>query len=319
MRSTQARVALAAAVAVALLILVLAILGLARVQTAAARSPRASARSETSAQHGSRHGYLPPPKILWLHWHSARLPPLLEENVKRTRAALSDWDIRLLSTADFVQTCRAQAPDALPPRFFALDATAQSDFMRLWLLQEYGGLWMDVSIVLNTSVTPLYDKCVRERLELVAFAGAHNQRHATVPAIENYFLLAPPRSRLIALWLDEYTTAITEGFAPYIARLRRAGVELQGQGRVAGTYFVHFHALQNVLQTRLGARVPAGVHLELADETMDSIPLRCKWNSACMRRELSDDAIAALPYLKLSKRVRDVFPAAYFQRRPLRV
>ena len=251
--------------------------------------------------------YVAPPKVAYIHWDTGDLPLLLSLNLERTRRMLHDWTVVFFTTQEFY----AMHAAATPLGFGALNPTEKSDYMRLWLMHNRGGLWLDISVVLNCSVTWMHDLSIRGEYDLVGFEGLHCKLHPTAPAIENYFLLCPPRTRLIALWLEEYVRAMSVGFPRYISALRRDGVELQKQGKPAGTYFVNFHALQQVLQRRL-QKLPR-MHLEIADNSMDKIALSCKWNASCMRLRLTSENIGALPYVKMSKRVRDAFPLSFFK------
>ena len=330
-----------------------------------------SAVSKVSVRHNGsethlKGAYTPPRKVLWTHWDSLPLPPLLELNLSRTRTILADWDVRFMTTAEFLsiyyhparastsssssstKTLGRDSIPALPSQFASLSATHKADFIRLWLLAVYGGLWADIGIVFNRPLDSFYDACVSKRVDLGGFFGRGNTRQGTAspedneasatapwdsldsldegkdvrhpeqdkdrdqvafPSIENFFLLAPQGSPVVRAWLDEYADAAELGFHSYARCLRALAVNVYAH---RSPYFAAYQALQAVLQLphRLAER-PV-MYLEPTEDSMYKVPTGCRGNKACVLRGYRSEEARTLPYIKLSKFERFKFPLEYF-------
>lgn len=72
-----------------------------------------------------------------------------------------------------------------------------SDFIRLALLEKYGGIWADASIVCNKSLNEWVHKLSPE-YEFIGFTTPSSDR-----IIENWFLAAEKGSKFIKLWYEE--------------------------------------------------------------------------------------------------------------------
>ena len=84
---------------------------------------------------------------IWSYWHSPYLDHLTTKCVESWRR-YTGFDVVVLnhdSVRDFID------PQRLPSTFEQLTPTLQSDLIRLHLLVEYGGIWLDTTVLLNRS------------------------------------------------------------------------------------------------------------------------------------------------------------------------
>ena len=267
-------------------------------------------------------GYVPPPKILWTHWHSDEkdLPELQRRCLDRARRVLAPpeggaWDVRFISTATFFKMFAdadvSESP--LMPLLRTLDSTQLSDFVRLWLLETYGGLYSDIGIVYNDAsyVNGIYDRCVERRAELSAFQnnflwGIMN--NLTNPCIENFFLLASKGSPLIRAWKTQYLEALDLGPKTYKRCIKAAGVEIHAMHR--SPYFSSYHALQTVIQKIMPRAV---LSLERVEQSGYKVDNACLYvYMSCVKAKLTAKAAHAIPLIKLTKATRPLFPMSYF-------
>ena len=247
------------------------------------------------------------PKIVWTHWNTTDLPELCRLNLERTRRILHDWDVRFFTDADFFEWC-----DEIPTGFDALSKAHKADFMRLWLLREHGGVWMDISIVLNTSITPIYDECRSSRAELSGFYINGSTTDPRYPVFENWFIMAPKGSRIIALWYEEFCKAIRIGFAEYKKEARAANLHFHnllndGEDDV---YLTQHLCYQKVIQHRVW-RQPVVLYRK-AEDTMFSIHIKCEWKIDCMKAAFRSPQVHSVPFIKLRGGDRALFPVAFF-------
>jgi hypothetical protein len=81
--------------------------------------------------------------IIWTYW-TGDIPDILLTCKYSWKEHLTGWDIRWLNKD---KLGKYNIP--LPKNFDELPPAAQSDTIRLGLLYEYGGVWLDATIILN--------------------------------------------------------------------------------------------------------------------------------------------------------------------------
>ena len=248
------------------------------------------------------------PKIIWQFWDKD--PPLMIRQMKEYNAkSLEGWDIRFLNA----DTIRDYIPTVdLPSNFDTYIPQHKADWYRLYLLKKHGGCWMDASIIINEkgSIDKIRDESYEKKSELTAFQAK------TPLNIENWFIMAPENSPVIALWFNEYNGAVTNGMAEYKKFIIKDGVNW-GLGREKtnpvkedDTYFTQHYALQRILQKNLHSNAP--IHIKESKDTFHKFFYDCNKNEwtedqkkACFASKLKDhEGMRQLPYIKLSQHER---------------
>jgi len=241
------------------------------------------------------------PKIVWSYWDND-LPDDISRIVKHNTEMLKGWQYIVVNKKnEHLYINPEDKPDSL------LIVQHYADWLRLALLEKYGGVWMDISIILNVSLDNLYDKSVEMHSELTGFRAKHFET-TNVPVIENWFIMAPLGSEVIHLWLEEFEKAIRMGFLNYKRNAVAHGVDYQHIGTpeipifnytgLPALYFAQHGCMQVVLQNRL-SRKPR-MYLEDAADSMFKIQTSCNWDKKCIQEKLNDFAYSKnIPYIKL--------------------
>ena len=82
------------------------------------------------------------PKIIHYCWFGrGAMPELVERCIASWKMYMSDWDFHLWSEENFDIT---SAPQYVREAYAAKKYAFVSDYVRLWVLEQYGGLYMDV-------------------------------------------------------------------------------------------------------------------------------------------------------------------------------
>lgn len=237
------------------------------------------------------------PKIVWTHWDSQAVPETVSKTVDRMRKMLPDWQVNFITTESYMSSINQEE---IPPGFGTLRVEHQADWIRMKLLKTYGGCWIDSGIILNQSINHLYRDCVSNRADLLCFKILGTQTNPKYPVAENWFLMAPPNSPVISLWLEEYERAIRLGFKRYKDLLKEEGVDLQNLMKKREDVYLTQHACyQKVLQQRMPP--DAVVIYHVAEDTMFKIHAKvCKWDKPCIWEKLKDTTYCkTIPYIKL--------------------
>lgn len=239
------------------------------------------------------------PKIVWTHWDSENPPEHVTKNVERMRRMLPDWQVNFVTSDQYLSSINQEE---IPPGFNTLRIEHQADWIRMKLLKQYGGCWIDSGIILNQSINNLYRDCASNKADLLVFKILGTQTNPKYPVAENWFIMAPPNSPMITAWLAEYERAIKMGFNRYKETLKQEGVDVQkltDRPKPDDVYLTQHCSFQKVIQQKM----PPGVKIvyHVAEDTMFKIHARlCKWDKACIRRTLQDvEYCRTIPYIKL--------------------
>lgn len=167
--------------------------------------------------------------IVWTFWDKgeAEMPAFYKANVKHWNTILNqpsgkkNWNIRVLNDnptdenyyGNFVKKETLPSPEAIQSRIGTAEfekklkkAVIFSDFIRLEVLYEHGGVWLDPSIMLHE---PLND--IEAALQMADFSvagytsrfqGTSRMRYAD--SLENFFIMALPKSKFIKVWKENF-------------------------------------------------------------------------------------------------------------------
>lgn len=253
--------------------------------------------------------YMRYPKIVWIFWDSETLPKIIQNIKEYNRDKLKGWDLRFLN----LQTVKKYIPDtAYPNNYDDLVPANKSDWMRLYLLNKYGGCWLDAGIILNDPriLNSIYNQSVETSSDLTVFkTSSQNFRHISgveLPLlIDSWFILAPTGSHLVKAWLDEITYAIELGLLEYKRQVIEDGTDLSKIyfKSETDTYLTVHICIQHVLQKKLQS-IPRMLILNSKD-SMFKIQDKCKWDDTCIADKLNNDPDSKkLPYIKLISKNR---------------
>lgn len=237
------------------------------------------------------------PKVVWTHWDSETPPEHVTKNIERMRKMLPDWQVNFITTDQYLSSINQEE---IPSGFPTLRVEHQADWIRLKLLKKYGGCWIDSGIILNQSINNLYRDCASNKADLLVFKILGTQSNPLYPIAENWFIMAPPNSPIISLWLEEYERAIRMGFKRYKERIKEEGVDLQKLMNTPGDIYLTQHGCyQKVIQQRMPQNAKIVYHV--AEDTMFKIHAKvCKWDKECIWKTLKDvDYCRTIPYIKL--------------------
>jgi hypothetical protein len=237
------------------------------------------------------------PKIVWTHWDSEPPPFVVQKSIDRMRQKLPDWEVKFITTEKYLSSLNQEE---IPAGFQTLKVEHQADWIRLKLLKTYGGCWMDSGIILNESINTLYRDCVTSKADLLVFKILGTQTNPQYPIAENWFIMAPPNSPVITVWLEEYERAIKLGFKRYKERVKQEGVDLQNLMTSSDDVYLTQHGCyQKVIQQRMPPGAKVVYHV--AEDTMFKIHANvCKWDKQCIWKTLQDvEYCKTIPYIKL--------------------
>ena len=136
------------------------------------------------------------PKIIWAYWDTEDIPEIVKLSIQSWKKNSPQYKI------NFMNQKNIETLISLPENWKTLPAYRQSDIIRLLLLEKYGGVWMDASIILLEDLDKFISK---DNLTLFITPRSSFKN----PVFENWFISAPPNNKVIKMWIEEVLTALS--------------------------------------------------------------------------------------------------------------
>lgn len=132
---------------------------------------------------------------------------LLQCCVNRMKTLHKDYIVTVY-TLDIVRTFPDYPSQILKPYEDARDYAHIADWLRLYLLYNKGGIWMDISSIVLHRVDNV---CDMNNHKMQMYTAAWSQH---IP--ESWFIVSPPRLLLTKKWLEEFTLALSQSLPVYV-------------------------------------------------------------------------------------------------------
>jgi mannosyltransferase OCH1-like enzyme len=139
------------------------------------------------------------PRIIYLYWNSKTLPLLIEKCYKNIQRMNKNWTVKLYSASDIDKI--KNKPEFMKHNSNLLSEQKDkivriSDWFRLYMLEKYGGVYLDISIIFLRNLDNLFD-VNDNRMQ------AFHVPWKNINAIENFCIASPPHNKVIKMWLNE--------------------------------------------------------------------------------------------------------------------
>ena len=191
-----------------------------------------------------KKNYNQAPKKIWTYWDNPmKIPNVVELCIKSWKKFHPEYEIILLTKKNYKGY--VTIPEELISHLNFNDSPQRfSDLLRLWVLAEHGGVWMDSTMLVKGSIEEwLFPKYA----EFSGFYLGGATKRKESPIIESWFLACNKGSPFIRKWRDEFSSmAYFQTVQHYIDALRAEGVDFQG---IHDPHYLAIHlACQKVLQ-----------------------------------------------------------------------
>lgn len=146
----------------------------------------------------------PIPKIIWIYWQPIVPSPLVEICISQVKKIHPDFEINIINP----NTLTFFLPD-IPERRTDLPFANYSDVIRLALLEKYGGIWMDASILLSKRLDWVFEQNEQYHPDLIGFFADFLTNNKNFPILETWFLAVPKGNSFIKAWYEEFLSCYT--------------------------------------------------------------------------------------------------------------
>lgn len=135
------------------------------------------------------------PSVIFTYWHS-NMSPTVRKCINSWRKHLPNYKIHVITKRNITSY--------LPFDVYSLRHSDQqqriSDFIRLYLLEKHGGIWMDASVYLQDSLDWVHGHQSKYDYECIIYQLEKNGK----PNVESWFLACVPGSKFIKDWKESF-------------------------------------------------------------------------------------------------------------------
>ena len=218
------------------------------------------------------------PKNIYIYWDNLKNNDIIQyfiDNIKR-KASLNNWKVYFITRENVHQYVDKQ----FYKKFINLNSVRFSDFLRLKLLYDNGGAWIDASTILiqPNFLDNFRNKMIQNKCDVLLFEFKEKTLHKNYPFLENWFIMAPKHSIFIKDLYDYFEKSYDMGFYNFKQKiLMPSKVDLNATiGYGKKTYHMQ-HALMHYML--LNNRNKYKICIENAGESMFKAQNNVEWNS----------------------------------------
>lgn len=139
------------------------------------------------------------PKKIWTYWTGKTPSYMIQQCFKNWKYYNPEYEINII-TEDSLE----KYVEKIPENLFQNSPARQSDWVRLAVLKDYGGIWLDASSILSQSLAWIHEEQRKNPCDFIGFYLKKFTRYESYPVIESWFMAAPPESPFITDSLSEF-------------------------------------------------------------------------------------------------------------------
>lgn len=157
------------------------------------------------------------PQRIWTYWNHAHPDKFVLQCIQSWHHQCPDYEVLLVHPGNLDSYVPAAQ---LPPQFAQLHPTKQSDWLRLFLVANQGGYWLDASTLLTQSLNWM-SASTGCNAHFVGFYLEKFTQDMQFPVIESWAFGATAQSAFMNAWQKEFHYALIEqGTEAYLRDLQ---------------------------------------------------------------------------------------------------
>ena len=140
------------------------------------------------------------PRVIYTFWHDEKLPVTVQKCIASWRKYNPEYEIVILNDKNYIDYIGVDVT-----QFRHCDCPQRkADFIRLYVLEQNSGVWMDASIYLNHSLDWIHAYQKKEGSEMIVYYLDAFTTNPNYKVMENWFIAACPGSQFIKHWREEF-------------------------------------------------------------------------------------------------------------------
>ena len=183
------------------------------------------------------------PKIIWSFWDSKEMPEVVKICINNWKELHPDFEINILNN----ETIHTFLPNF--PKLKDFNPVFKSDLLRLSLLKEYGGIYLDASVFLNQRLDQYISFYIENNLDLLVFSSEGHPNDKKYPITENWFIISEKNNLFIEKWLFYVTEVfLSNDFESYFKNNETRKMAYNSVNETKRDYFFSYMASQLVMR-----------------------------------------------------------------------
>ena len=183
------------------------------------------------------------PKIIWAFWDSKEMPELVKICINNWKELHPDFEINILNN----ETIHTFLPNF--PKLKDFNPVFKSDLLRLSLLKEYGGIYLDASVFLNQRLDQYISFYIENNLDLLVFSSEGHPNDKKYPITENWFIISEKNNLFIEKRLFYVTEVfLSNDFESYFKNNETRKMAYNSVNETKRDYFFSYMASQLVMR-----------------------------------------------------------------------
>lgn len=240
------------------------------------------------------------PKKIYTYWDSLdKMPTFVQKCIDSWKKYNDTYEIHVL-TKDTVDEY-VSIPDEIKNHPNFNDTRSRfADLVRLYLLDQHGGIWIDASCLMYQG----FDEWLPFQSDIYCYTYNQGRKNLQYPVLENWFIAAKPNIAFIAAWKKEFLEiANYASVNEYIQSRKAMGVDISFIEH-AGDYLAMHVAAQKLIQKNKLSLKNIEMH-----ESSEGGPfwflIKNGWNSKRAIEEVCVNKDMRKPFLKFHGPSRD--------------
>lgn len=187
------------------------------------------------------------PKKIWIYWQGQDCL-LVQKCVEKIRSLNPEFELYFLNQETIKQYSKIDYD-----HFPNISPQLKSDLIRLDLINQYGGYWIDASILSFDNLNWIQTLVLKNQTESFAYYRNKNTTNLQYPVIENWFLASQPQTSFFLAWQQEVHKIIQQTAKVYLKNIRDhyPASEQYFQNINMPEYLCPYVAAQLVMRTHL--------------------------------------------------------------------
>lgn len=192
------------------------------------------------------------PKIIWAFWDSKEMPEVVKICINNWKELHPDFEINILNS----ETIHTFLPN-FPRLKKNFNPVFTCDLLRLSLLKEYGGIYLDASVFLNQRLDQYISFYIENNLDLLVFSSEGHPNDKKYPITESWFIISEKTNLFIEKWLFYLTEVfLSNDFESYFKDNKTRKIAYNSVNETKRDYFYIYMASQlamrEITNTKIG-------------------------------------------------------------------
>jgi hypothetical protein len=209
------------------------------------------------------------PKIIWTYWNNDNLPEFIQKCINTWKKHNSTYTINVITPSnlnDYIDIdLKSIKWNDSPAR--------ESDIVRLLLIEKYGGVWCDASIIMRAPLN------INTNKQVFSYYLENFTTNPKYPVIESWFFAAIPNCKFVKAWKKAFfKLGNFDSVNLAVNHMRDIGVDFQ-KIQAADYLFIHI-AAQYVMQKEMTIKeIQNTIHFKKAEDGPYKYLIKNGWNS----------------------------------------